>query len=291
MFHLVNHSFFKCLLFIGAGFIIHSLSNEQDLRKLGGLFKVLPYIYVLIFFASAALMGLPYLSGFYSKEKILESSFYIFNNINFFAFWMGSLSALFTSIYSVKLLYLSFFNKPNNYKLNYFNFFHFENKLYLNIILTFLGLGSVFSGYLLSELIIGNGTDLFLYNYNNINYINLDFHLGNFNINLLALFYTLIGIVIALIVFNDYISEFFIFMLNNDYINSTNIKFTYKKFYEFFSNRWYINYIYNRFIGQTFLFIGYYITFLIMDQGYIHNGIGQLYIIRILKVYLERVLI
>jgi NADH-ubiquinone oxidoreductase chain 5 len=236
-------------------------------------------------------MGLPYLSGFYSKEKILESSFYIFNNINLFAFWLGSLSALFTSIYSIKLLYLSFFNKPNNYKLNYFQFFHFENKLYLNIILTFLGLGSVFSGYFLSDIIIGNGTDLFLYNYNNIHFTNLDFHLGNLNINLLAFFYTLIGIIISLIVFNDYITEFFIFISNPNNIKSYQIKLSYKIFYDFFSNRWYINYIYNRFLGKLFLFIGYYITFLIMDQGYIHNGLGQLYIIKILKIYLERVLI
>jgi NADH-ubiquinone oxidoreductase chain 5 len=236
-------------------------------------------------------MGLPYLSGFYSKEKILESSFYIFNNINLFAFWLGSLSALFTSIYSVKLLYLSFFNKPNNYKWNYFKFFHFENKFYLNLILTFLGLGSIFSGYLLSELIIGNGSDLFLYNYNNINYINLDFHLGNLNLNLLALFYTLIGIIISLIIFNDYITEFFIFILNSKDIKSKKVNLNYKNFYDFFANRWYINYIYNRFIGQIFLYIGYYITFLIMDQGYIHHGVGQLYIIKIFKSYLEKVLI
>jgi NADH-ubiquinone oxidoreductase chain 5 len=279
------------LLFIGAGFIIHALSNEQDLRKLGGLFKLLPYIYVLIFFASLALMGMPYLSGFYSKEKILESSFYIFNNNNLLAFWLGSLSALFTSIYSIKLIYLSFFNKPNNYKLNYFKYFHFENKLYLNIILSFLGLGSVFSGYFLSELLIGAGTDLFLFNYNNINYYGLDFHIGNLNINLLAFFYTLIGIIVALIIFNEYITEFFISLINPINIDSFKIslKLSYKQFYDFFSNRWYINYIYNRFIGNSFLFIGYNITFLIMDQGYIHNGLGQLYIIRLVKAYLETV--
>lgn len=289
MFHLVNHSFFKCLLFIGAGFIIHALSNEQDLRKLGGLFKVLPYIYVLILFASVALMGLPYLSGFYSKEKILESSFYIFNNVNLLAFWLGSLSALFTAIYSTKLIYLSFFYKPNNYKRNYFTYFHFENKFYLNAILTFLGLGSVFSGYLLSDLIIGNATDLFLFNYNNINYYSLDFHIGNMNVNLLALFYTLIGFTIAFILFSDFINEIFINLLNSYDIfdKKYNYKYSYKLIYDFFSNRWYINSIYNRFIGNFFLSTGYHLTFLLMDQGYIHNGLGQLYFIRLFRAYLE----
>jgi NADH-ubiquinone oxidoreductase chain 5 len=289
LFHLVNHSFFKCLLFIGAGFIIHALSNEQDLRKLGGLFKVLPYIYVLILFASVALMGLPYLSGFYSKEKILESSFYIFNNVNLLAFWLGSLSALFTAIYSTKLIYLSFFYKPNNYKRNYFTYFHFENKFYLNAILTFLGLGSVFSGYLLSDLIIGNATDLFLFNYNNINYYSLDFHIGNMNVNLLALFYTLIGFTIAFILFSDFINEIFINLLNSYDIfdKKYNYKYSYKLIYDFFSNRWYINSIYNRFIGNFFLSTGYHLTFLLMDQGYIHNGLGQLYFIRLFRAYLE----
>lgn len=289
MFHLVNHSFFKCLLFIGAGFIIHALSNEQDLRKLGGLFKVLPYIYVLILFASVALMGLPYLSGFYSKEKILESSFYIFNNVNLLAFWLGSLSALFTAIYSTKLLYLSFFYKPNNYKHNYFKYFHFENKFYLNAILTFLGLGSVFSGYLLSDLLIGPSTDLFLFNYNNINYYFIDFHLGNMNVNLLALFYTLIGFSIAFILFSDFINDIFINLLNSYDIfdKKYNYKFSYKLIYDFFSNRWYINSIYNRFIGNMFLSTGYHLTFLLMDQGYIHNGLGQLYFIRLFRIYLE----
>ena len=234
-------------------------------------------------------MGLPYLSGFYSKEKILESSFYIFNNINFLAFRLGSLSALFTAMYSTKLLYLSFLYKPNNYRLNYFNYFHFENKFYLNIILTFLGLGSVFSGYLLSDLLIGPSTDLFLYNYNNINFISLDFHIGNLNINLLALFYTLFGFFFAFILFSDFINEIFINLLNSYDIYDKKLKYkiSYKLIYEFFSNRWYINYIYNRFIGYFFLSIGYHFTFLLMDQGYIHNGLGQLYIIRTLRLYLE----
>merc|ERR1711907_443919 len=164
---------------------------------------------VLIFCASAALMGLPFLSGYYSKEKILESSFYIFNDVNFMAFWLGSLSALFTAMYSTKLLYLSFFYKANNTKLNYTKYFHFENKGYLNVVITILGLGSVFSGYLLSDLIIGNATDFFLYNYNNISFNHFDFHLGNLHLNLIALYYTLIGFSFAFIIFSDEISIFF----------------------------------------------------------------------------------
>lgn len=289
LFHLINHSFFKCLLFIGSGFIIHALSNEQDLRKLGGLFKILPYIYVLILFASFALMGLPYFSGFYSKEKILESSFYIFNNINFLSFWLGTFSALFTSIYSIKLLYLSFFNYPNNQKNNYFIHFHFENKLYLNCLISFLGLGSIFSGYFLSDLIIGTSSDFFLYHYNNINYYSLDFHLGMPLTNLLALFFTIFGVFISLFIFNDFIFDLFLFILSPFLIRLDLIylKKSYIQFYNFFSNRWYINYIYNRFIGLIFLKIGYLFSFKLIDQGYILYGLGQSFFFNLIKQKLE----
>lgn len=241
-------------------------------------------------------MGLPFLSGFYSKEKILESSFYIFNNTNLIAFWLGSLSALFTSIYSTKLLYLSFFYKPNNYKHNYYKYFHFENKIYLNCILTFLGLGSVFSGYLLSDLLIGNSTDFFLFNYNNINIYTLDLHLGNLNINLLALYYTLIGLCFSLLLFNDYINELFIWLLQplklNNYNNLIFKKkyISYKDIFDFFTNRWYLNYFYNRIIAKSLLSIGYNITFILMDQGFINHGIGQLYVVKLIRGYLEIVL-
>ena len=118
-FHLFNHAFFKCLLFVSAGVLIHALLNEQDIRKMGGLYKLFPFIFNLIFFASLSLMGIPFMSGFYSKEKILEYSFYIYNYSNLIAFWLGSLSALLTALYSMRLIYIVFLKNPNNYKFNY----------------------------------------------------------------------------------------------------------------------------------------------------------------------------
>ena len=107
-FHLVNHAFFKCLLFVAAGTLIHAIVNEQDIRLMGGFFKLLPFSYVLIVFSSFSLMGMPFLSGFYSKEKIVEDSFYIFNHSNLFGFWLASFSALITAIYSIRLILLVF---------------------------------------------------------------------------------------------------------------------------------------------------------------------------------------
>ena len=99
-FHLVNHAFFKCLLFVAAGTLIHAIVNEQDIRRMGGFYKLLPFSYILIVFSSFSLMGLPYFSGFYSKEKIIENSFYIYNHSNFFGFWLICFSAFVTAIYT-----------------------------------------------------------------------------------------------------------------------------------------------------------------------------------------------
>jgi NADH-ubiquinone oxidoreductase chain 5 len=82
LFHLTNHAFFKALLFLSAGSIIHSLYDEQDIRKYGGLLKVLPFSYLMILIGSLSLMGIPFLTGFYSKDLIIEVSFssYLLNN-------------------------------------------------------------------------------------------------------------------------------------------------------------------------------------------------------------------
>lgn len=80
LFHLFNHAFFKALLFLSAGSIIHSLNNEQDFRKMGGLLKILPNSYIFIFIASLSLSGFPFLSGFFSKDLIIE---YSILNLNF----------------------------------------------------------------------------------------------------------------------------------------------------------------------------------------------------------------
>jgi NADH-ubiquinone oxidoreductase chain 5 len=82
LFHLTNHAFFKALLFLSAGSIIHAMSDEQDIRRFGGLIKLLPYSYIMLLIGSLALMGIPFLTGFYSKDLIIEIAFssYLFNN-------------------------------------------------------------------------------------------------------------------------------------------------------------------------------------------------------------------
>jgi len=117
-FHLINHAFFKALLFLGSGIVIHALNNEQDMRRMGGLIKVLPYSYAVMFIGSLALTGFPFLSGFYSKDLILESSYTKYEVHSIFSYMLGSCSALFTAFYSIRLLFLTFLGETNQFKLN-----------------------------------------------------------------------------------------------------------------------------------------------------------------------------
>jgi NADH-ubiquinone oxidoreductase chain 5 len=107
-FHLINHAYFKALLFLSAGSIIHAMADEQDMRKMGGLINVLPYTYVMVLIGSLALMGFPFLTGFYSKDIILELAFAKYTFTGNFAYWLGLISAFFTSFYSFRVIYLTF---------------------------------------------------------------------------------------------------------------------------------------------------------------------------------------
>ena len=199
-FHLFNHAFFKCLLFIAVGTLIHALKNEQDIRKMGGLFKLFPFTFILMVVASLSLMGFPFLSGYYSKEKILEFSFFIYNNSNFFSFWLGSFSAFLTSIYSSRLIYFTFFNFPNNFKL-FYQKIHTNLHFSLNFVLFFLGLASIFSGFLFEDLIIGVCNDWIFFTSNTFKSNNIDLHFGLFYFNFFAFFYTLFGIILSFFFF------------------------------------------------------------------------------------------
>jgi len=116
MFHLSNHAFFKALLFLGAGSIIHAMSDEQDMRKMGGLVKILPFTYAIMVTGSLALMGFPFLTGFYSKDVILEIAFGSFIFEGRMVHTLGYLAAFFTAYYSTRLIALTFLSVPNGSK-------------------------------------------------------------------------------------------------------------------------------------------------------------------------------
>lgn len=116
LFHLANHALFKALLFLSAGCIIHGISDEQDLRKMGSLIRLFPTSYVMILIGSLALVGFPFLTGFYSKDAILEVAISKHNTIGNFTHFFGCFAALCTSFYSFRLVFLAFVNKTNTFK-------------------------------------------------------------------------------------------------------------------------------------------------------------------------------
>jgi NADH-ubiquinone oxidoreductase chain 5 len=156
-FHLINHAFFKALLFLSAGAIIHSLSNEQDMRKYGSLLRLLPYTSTMLLIGSLALMGFPFLTGFYSKDLILEIALTKYTISGDFSYFFGLITAFFTSFYSFRVFYLTFIYENNSFRKNLLNVH--ELPIRMAIPLAVLSLGSIFLGYFAKDLFVGLGTD------------------------------------------------------------------------------------------------------------------------------------
>lgn len=112
MFHLMTHAFFKALLFLGAGSVIHAMSDEQDMRNMGGIWKKIPVTYVLMWIGSLALAGVPFFAGYYSKDMILEAAWADQTWFGHMAFWLGAAAALMTAFYSWRLILMTFHGQP-----------------------------------------------------------------------------------------------------------------------------------------------------------------------------------
>ena len=153
MFHLFTHAFFKALLFLGSGSVIHSFKDEQNINLMGGVWKKLPYTWVLMIIGTLALTGFPFLSGFYSKDAIIEFAYLRGSTAGYFAAGIGIFTALLTSIYSWRLLFKTFHGNYNNQKLNISNMH--ESPMVMIIPLIILAIGAVFSGFLFKDLFIG----------------------------------------------------------------------------------------------------------------------------------------
>jgi len=153
IFPLTTHAFFKALLFLSAGSVIHAMHHEQDMRKMGGLYKKIPFTATMMWIGSLAIIGFPYLSGYYSKESILENAFYASNGIAYFAYLVGILTALLTAFYSWRLLFLTFHgeNRSNNKTYDHAH----ESPLVMTVPLFILAIGSIFSGIFFADYFIG----------------------------------------------------------------------------------------------------------------------------------------
>ena len=153
MFHLFTHAFFKALLFLGAGSVIHSFQNEQDIKNMGGVWRKLPFTYLMMIIGTLALTGFPFLSGFYSKDAIIEFAYLEKGSLSNYAAAIGIITAIFTSIYSWRLIFLTFHGSFNNKRLNIKDLH--ESPLVMLIPLFLLSVGALFSGMFFKEIFIG----------------------------------------------------------------------------------------------------------------------------------------
>src|SRR6516225_11952698 len=149
LFHLINHAFYKGLLFLGAGAVIHAVADNQDFRKYGGLISYLPLTYSVMLIASLSLVAFPFMTGFYSKDFILESAYGQFYLSSIIVYFIATIAAIFTTLYSVKVLYLTFLSSPNGPITNYKQ--AHEGDIFMSFPLIILAIFSVFFGYITKD--------------------------------------------------------------------------------------------------------------------------------------------
>ena len=154
MFHLFTHAFFKALLFLGSGSVIHAFKEEQNINKMGGVWKKLPYTYILMVVGTLALTGFPFLSGFYSKDAIIEFAYLRGNTTGYYAAGLGILTAFLTSIYSWRLMFKTFHGEYNNKDIKIEE--THESPMVMIVPLILLSIGAIFAGYVFKELFLNS---------------------------------------------------------------------------------------------------------------------------------------
>jgi NADH-ubiquinone oxidoreductase chain 5 len=249
--HTVNHAFFKALLFLGAGAVIHSFQDQQDVRRMGGLIKFLPFTYSTMVAGSLSLLATPFLTAFYSKDLLLELAYGQYSFSGMYAYVLGSITAGITAFYSFRLLSLVFLGTANGAKQSYLN--SHEANLAIIIPLFILALFSIFFGYVASDLFVGVGSDFFgnslFIRPDNNPLIEAEFSLNPI-IKLLPAILSLLGATSALYLYN-FQPRFLNSLVNNSLG---------RKLYAFLNGKYYFDVVYNHYIVQSGLKLSYNIS-------------------------------
>lgn len=258
LFHLINHAFYKGLLFLGAGAVIHAVADNQDFRRYGGLKPFLPLTYSVMLIASLSLVAFPFMTGFYSKDFILESAYGQFYLSSTIVYFIATIGAMFTTLYSVKVLYLTFLTNPNGPIVNYKQ--AHEGDIFMSLPLIILALFSIFFGYITRDMFIGLGSGFFSDNalfIHPLHEIMIDTEFGvPLVFKWLPLVFTISFSIIAM-VFSEFIPNLLIYFKFN--------RFGYNLF-SFFNQRFLIELFYNKFITNFILMLGGHTT-KVLDKG------------------------
>ena len=245
MFHLTTHAFFKALLFLGAGSVIHAMSDEQDMRKMGGIWKKIPITYALMWVGSLALAGIPFFAGYYSKDLILEAAWAASSNSGYFAFWLGCLAAFLTAFYSWRVLLLTFHGNFNSSK-EVLDHVH-ESPFVMLIPLFVLALGAIFSGWYFYNDFVGYNWKEFWGNSIFISEKHKAFKLAHYVplwVKYLPIFLAILGILCA----------YLFYILNPSLPKILSKKFS--PIYNLLYNKWYFDELYDYLFVKSFIKFG-----------------------------------
>src|SRR5215475_10930012 len=258
LFHLINHAFYKGLLFLGAGAVIHAMADNQDFRKYGGLRPFLPLTYSVMLIASLSLVAFPFMTGFYSKDFILESSYGQFYFSSIAVYFIATIGAMFTTLYSVKVLYLTFLTNPNGPLINYKQVH--ESDIFMSLPLIILAIFSIFFGYITKDIFIGLGSGFFADNslfIHTSHEIMLDTEYAVPTIfKLLPLIFTILLSILSILI--------------SEYLPKLLLLFKFSTFgynvFSFFNQRFLIELFYNKYITGIILKLGGQTT-KVIDKG------------------------
>ena len=247
IFHLMTHGFFKALLFLGAGSVIHAVSSEQDIRKMGGLWKLIPVTYVMMWIGNLALAGIPLFAGYFSKDAVLEAAYAAGTPVGMYAFWLGIITAALTAFYSWRLLFLTFHGeaRADHHVMEHVH----ESPLVMLLPVGFLAVGAICAGYLGFNWFIGEGRVGF--------WRDALLILSNHDTIAAAHHGAVPGwaVVLPTVVAVAGIGAAFIF-----YVVWTGLPGffcrTFKPVHRFLSNHWYVDEVYDRLIVQPMLVLG-----------------------------------
>ena len=242
MFHLFTHAFFKALLFLGSGSVIHSFKDEQDINHMGAVYKKLPYTWILMIIGTLALTGFPFLSGFYSKDAIIEFAYLKGNTAGYYAAGIGIFTALLTSIYSWRLIFKTFHGPYNNKRIK-IEEMH-ESPMIMLLPLIILSIGAIFAGFLFKDLFIELGGENYFWG-NSIKFLNpLSTEHPPLWFVLTTPTLVLLSIPLA----------YYLFIKNKDLPNQ--LAQLNKPLYKFLVNKWYFDELYNILFIQSSKKIG-----------------------------------
>jgi NADH:ubiquinone oxidoreductase subunit 5 (subunit L)/multisubunit Na+/H+ antiporter MnhA subunit len=224
----------KALLFLSAGSVIHAVNDEQDMRKMGGLKNLVPFTYSMLIIGSLALIGFPFLAGFYSKDLVLEVAYGKYSLSGYFSYYLGTLGAFFTAFYSMRLGYLTFLSRPTGHKKVIC--FAFDSGFQICAALACLAIPSIFIGYYIKDMFVGMGSSFF----GTAIFVSLK-NVNTFDGEFIHVFYKTLPVGLSIL---GFFSSYVLYNFGSKFLFSLKVSAIGKKVYYFLNRKWFFDKIY-----------------------------------------------